>query len=475
MPQKVDTDLDTSGNVIRMSFLRSQPQWFAEPVLDTWDTNQSIQRVLEHVSALYHQWQNLPPGHFSPSSDPLWAETAKVLRDAGLPWHNNNLNMPEDIDKSWPFHFKDFERHVVLTKGARVDDKNAAGYVCNWTETNQYGIRAIQQELRRRIPHQQPLLVAGCIESKFSQSASQLLGLELLQLDCPWKDARDILEERTNGNRPIIAVTTLGNGLGEMDDFDALRQLSDDLPIYLHVDASRTFDYTTTMSPSDRKRLGLPRLLLRHPFENTKTRRGSEPTVAAATIVAAGMNNISPPPTTILKPRSLGTPFDEKVEYVRGTDSTLAGSRDALGPLLMCLQELRFGSSGIRQIYSRCQSNREALQETLKSQGVKVEAPPGSLDLVIKDVHLSKTTLTDMGLKRLKNDSYLATVQPSVTKQDVTALTGRLIGSKTPPSSPLSWLSTRPNEFPIAEHITGTIKSVVDHFRIVGKTSGGYL
>jgi hypothetical protein len=255
-----------------------------------------------------------------------------VLRNAGLPWHNNNLNLSEDIEKIWPFHFKDFEGHVVLTKGARVDDNNAAGYVFNWTETNQYDIRAIQKELRRQMPHQEPLLVAGCIESSISESTSQLFGLELLQLDRPWKDARDLLEERTDGSRPIIAIATLGNECGEMDDFDAIHQLSKDLPIYLHVDASRTFDYMTTMSASDRKRLGLPRLLLRHPFKDTKTRRNSEPTISAATIVEAGTNSVSPPPTVILKPHSLGAPSEVKVEYVRGTDGTLAGSRDALGP-----------------------------------------------------------------------------------------------------------------------------------------------
>lgn len=85
------------------------------------------------------------------------------------------------------------------------------------------------------------------------------------------------------------------------------------------------------------------------------------------------------------------------MKYVRGTGSTLAGSRDALGPLLMCLHELRFGSSGIREIYSQCQSNREALQETLESHDVKVEAPRRSLDLVIEDFHLSKTTQVNLG------------------------------------------------------------------------------
>lgn len=57
----------------------------------------------------------------------------------------------------------------------------------------------------------------------------------------------------------------------------------------------------------------------------------------------------------------------------------------------MSLQELCFGSSGIREIYSQCQVNREALQETIESHDVKVEGPASSLDRVIKDAHLSKS------------------------------------------------------------------------------------
>lgn len=117
------------------------------------------------------------------------------------------------------------------------------------------------------MPHQEPLLVAGCIESSISQSASELFGLELLQLDRPKKDARALLEERTDGSRPIITIATLGNECGEMDDFDAICQLSKDLPIYLHVDSSRTFDYMTTMSASDRSGLACLAILLRHPFK----------------------------------------------------------------------------------------------------------------------------------------------------------------------------------------------------------------
>ena len=117
------------------------------------------------------------------------------------------------------------------------------------------------------------------------------------------------------------------------------------------------------------------------------------------------------PPAVILKPRTLGAPSNVTVEYVRGTDSALAGSRDALGPLLMCLKELRFGSSGIRDVYGRCQSNREALCGMLHRFGVKVDAPRGSLDVIIESHQsLSESTQKVFGLRHLTKNLYLATV-----------------------------------------------------------------
>ena len=99
MPHAVDTDIYAHDNVIAKSFFESRTQWFDEPVLNAWATSPSVPKVLKQVNGLYHQWRKQPQGPFSPSSDPLWAETAKVQRDAGLPWHNNNLNLPEDVDK----------------------------------------------------------------------------------------------------------------------------------------------------------------------------------------------------------------------------------------------------------------------------------------------------------------------------------------------------------------------------------------
>lgn len=387
---------------------------------------------------------------------------------------SQSARAPEHIDKSWPFHFKNFERFVILTKGARVGDPEVTGYICNWAETNYYGIRAIQQELRHRIPDQRPLLVAGVIEVDVVEAAARLFGLELLRVGDGWKDTRDLLVQRSGGRRPIIIAATLGNSRGQTDDFSVIRRLSQELPIFLHVDASRTFDYMTTLSHAERQRLGVPKLVLTHPFDDSGPEKYSETIIAAATIVAGGTNCVNPPPTAILKPRSLGTPSEVKVEYVRGTDSTLAGSRDAIGPLWMCLQELRFGASGLRGIYLRCANNRRTMGNLLASRGVKVEAPPFSLDLIIHNVSLSTSSLKQWGLVSLSEGSYLLTVQPSITVSDVQGLLHDLTGHSIHHPCPRWLWPVNPSDSAKTRESIQIVKTVVDHFRAVGPRSGGY-
>lgn len=128
-------------NTIERTFLEGRQQWIEEPVVSQWSVNDpDIATVLEELNRLYEQWRASGPGPFCPFSDPLWLQTCEVLRDAGLPWLNNNLHLPDEIDPSWPFQSKHFEREAVIAKGARVGDENPSGYVCNWSEGNLYAI-----------------------------------------------------------------------------------------------------------------------------------------------------------------------------------------------------------------------------------------------------------------------------------------------------------------------------------------------
>jgi hypothetical protein len=113
-------------------------------------------------------------------------------------------------------------------------------------------------------------------------------------VDGDFEGAQQLLTQSTGGQRPVLFAANIGNAAGEMDDFRAIGRLSKVLPLFLHVDASRTLDHITTLSTPARKRLGLPQLKFRHPHLDAPSTE--EDTIPAASIVASGMNSIYPPP-----------------------------------------------------------------------------------------------------------------------------------------------------------------------------------
>ncbi|MCJ1461293.1 hypothetical protein MMC28_011675 [Mycoblastus sanguinarius] len=468
-------------NVIEKAFLGGRSRWMEEPVIAQWTTPDfKLSKILMEINTLYQQWSHANSAPFFPFSDPLWLQTCSLLRDAGLPWYNTHLNLPDEIDPSWPFHFKDFERQAVLLKGARVGDNEPAGYVCSSDEANLYGIRALQQELRVQRPTQKPLLVAARIEPRVVQSAACIFGMELYQVNDDWELAMKKILERNLGQRPVIFAATLANDQGQMDDFNAISRLSRAVSLFLHVDAARSFDYLTTLSASARKRLGLPRLMLRHPYldyriELDHVENHNDSIINASTIVAGGMNWTYPPSVVVLKPRMLGTPSSHIVEYVRGTDGTLAGSRDALGPLLVCLQELRFGIGGIRNIYSKCEHNRRAFSKMLSMRNIAFETPTASLDMIIHPCRPPTPSLQRAwGFVPLADGKFLITMQPSVGVSHLENLATLLSTESFSESVKPSYRSTKEDDYPLSAEILETLQSRVASWRTTAVSSGGY-
>ena len=89
----------SSNGIITKSFLHGQSQWIDEPVISQWrNPSSKLLATLDDVDRLYHEWRQTEPAPFNPFLDRLWMQSAATLREAGLPWHNNNLNMPDAID-----------------------------------------------------------------------------------------------------------------------------------------------------------------------------------------------------------------------------------------------------------------------------------------------------------------------------------------------------------------------------------------
>ncbi|KAK6542001.1 hypothetical protein TWF694_007773 [Orbilia ellipsospora] len=430
--------LSTSENSVAASFLKdniedificSRNQWIDDPVISQWrHSSHPVNSIIKEVSALHRSWSDMEQQPFSPTSDPLWRETGSMLTRIGLPWFNNQLSMPDEIDTSWPFHFKSYEQRLVREKGSRVGNQNASGYVCTSDEANCYCIRALQQELRVSHPNFRPLLVYDNFERRILHSVETMFGLQTHHLNLSRSveyNCSNLKQVTEGGRRPIIFAATLASIKGTFDDLTTICKIveSSSIPTLLHVDASRNFDYITTLPEEKRRQLGVEKIILSiRPSDHSL--RLDDSSVIASSIVAGGANHTDPALTVALKPSALGGE-QVRVAYIRAFDSTLAGSRDAISALWVALQEIRFGLFGFREIYRHCASMRSLLLRALKERGVIATAPCYSLDVVFHRC----TPKQAYGLKILggirisdKLDDVLITVQPSVKPSDIKAL-----------------------------------------------------
>ncbi|KAB8259716.1 pyridoxal phosphate-dependent transferase [Aspergillus pseudonomiae] len=442
-----DSEFSQSPGSIVNAFLSGQHQWMDQPIIKRWALQPPD--ILQKVNTLFWQWKRQTIGPFSPLCDKMWMTTAEALCHAGLPWHSNNVNMPNEIDPTWPLHFKHFEQQVVGAKGARVGDMEALGYVCTWDEATQYAIRSLQQELRGRIMDRRPLLLGARMDPTLLNSTAQMLGLEYLHvLDDDWHGAKYRLCRDFGAQHPVIVASTLGNMKGQSDNFDAICEFLAEYPGVLHVDASRNFDFLTTLADGERKKKGVRRLALRRPCLKNNPIEGG--TINAATIVAGGMNTTYPPYVVVLRPQTLGSLYRPLVEYVRGTDSTISGSRDSIPPLLAYLQELRFGSCG-----------------------VTFDKPPGLLDIVVQtETKISNMEQQRWGLLWLEDGKYLFTLQPSVTHGDMVGLVRTLSGHCI--ESKMEFMPVKESDYPLPHRVSRQIRQIVRNWRVVSKFSGGY-
>ena len=417
---------------IQQTFQEFQSQWIDDPIIRQWrDPDHRVHQVLSDVNELYRTWTTRRHPPFHPSANPLYRQIGRTLADVGLPWHNNQINMPDEVDTSWPFHFKSFERKVIRAKGARLGDPLASGYVCNYSEANLYCIRALQQELRERCPTREPLLVYEHFNEKLVRSAEVFFGLEPHRLRLSDVGSAAIPSLRTvtaNCTRPIIFTATLGNDSGKADNLGMLLEISKDFPVILHIDASRNFDYVTTVPDTTRDELGIPRLALRMKALDGPL-LSDDGAVLASTIVAGGLNLDISAPAIALKPATLGGQ-SVQVEYTRASDSALAGSRDAISILWLALQEIQLGESGYRSMYQRCAEARDQLVRTLHSRGMRATTSPYSLDVIINACSEDQAErLRGLGGVLTEESHVILGFQPPLTMDDTNTVLQTLFPS----------------------------------------------
>lgn len=401
-----------------------------------------------------------------------------MLADVGLPWHNNQINMPDEIDTSWPFHFKSFELEVLRAKGARVGDPAASGYVCNHSEANLYCIRALQQELRERYPAGKPIVLFDHFSTKLMKSAEAFFGLESHRVNLSQsKDEvlRDVKEAAADGNRPIIFAATVGNANGETDNMEVICEISNVLPLILHVDAARNFDYITTLPESHRLQLGIAKFTLGVKALN-QSLRSQDGFVIAGTIVAGGLNLNASASTVALKPATLGGKH-ARVAYTRASDSTLAGSRDAVSVLWLALQELQFGEPGYRNMYQHCAEVRTEVIRILQSRDVPTTASPYSLDITIKASSIEqRERLVGIGGTLTEKGEVLFAIQPGVKLEDANSILEIMLSTERLNHIDIPITIYSGNQVPYSIHpdVLNGLQTTIDSWKIATRSAAGY-
>lgn len=397
-----------------------------------------INQVLASAGHLLQTWQSAPQPVFAPSPSPIWTDTGRRLAAAGLPWHNNQINLPDETDSAWPFHFKALEARVLRRLGARVGMPEPSGYVSDPAEANCYCVRALQRELRVTFPGRRPVLLHDRFDAELVRMFGEFFGLETHRVDLSssWPDngARQEEEEgeedvetrvmrvTAQGTRPIIFAVSTATAEAECDDLAAVARLSEKFAVLLHVDASRNFDYLTAMPAGRRHQYGLETLAL-----GTK-RRPEEPlrspldgSITAGTIVAGSLHHRSRHgPVAALKPPSLGGGRGTRVAYIRSYDSTLGGSRDAIAPLWLSVAEARLGDRGAGEVCRHLEELQTALLTALEAVGVPAYAPPYCPDVVVQScTEAQRQRLLDLGGVPTDRGTVVLCVQPQLTVESL--------------------------------------------------------
>ncbi|KAI3325097.1 PLP-dependent transferase [Xylariaceae sp. AK1471] len=477
----LSTSLTSSvdSDVIQKTFEGSKSRWIDDLVISQWrDPEHKIHGVLSEVNDLYHDWRTAELAPFALCPDPLWLDTGRALTSVGLPWHTNQVNLPDEIDSSWPFHFKKFEAQILREKGARVGDPNPSGYVTSYDEANLYCIRALQQELRERFPTRRPVLVYDHFDTRLIVSAGKLFGLEVrhMSLSSTMERLRqELLDATSNGTRPLIFAASLYNATAKYDDLSVISELSQAFPLILHVDAFRSFDYITVFPHTGDQRPGSEKLTLAV-RDLKQPLRADDKSILASTIVAGGLNHSHHDPAIALKPTLLGEK-PTRVAYVRAFDSTLSGSRDAIAPLWLALYEKRLGDHGLRELCQYLVSLRSFVLRILELQYIPAATSPYSPDIVVRSCTKSqKKWLLRLGGTIIAKEEIILSMNPRFSAISFHSLLPTELalpcGNRTNETVPRykDFVSL----YPLPKDILNEIQTTIQSWQVISRSKVGY-
>ena len=256
---------------------------------------------------------------------------------AVLPFLEHSLNNVGD-----PFHSSNyksnthgFEREVINRFAGllRINPEEAWGYVTSGgTEGNMYGLYLARELFPNAMfyfseeTHYSVLKNVRLLNARYIMIKRQETG------EIDYDDLYDMI--RVHRDVPAVVMATIGTTMrGGVDDIDRIRNILSDLAVsssYIHADAA------------------LSGMIL--PFVDDPQPFGFDAGVDSISVSGHKLIGAPLPCGVVLTKRSHVERVGRAIELVGVRDTTLSGSRSAMGPLMMWYAFARHGDEGFRKL-----------------------------------------------------------------------------------------------------------------------------
>lgn len=314
-----------------------------------------------------------------------------MINNIGDPYEaNTNVSETHDLEQ---------ELIQFFAKLLRADEDNYWGYITNGgSESNLYGLY-ISRELYPKA------MVYYSESTHYSVNKNiHLLNIPSIVIrsqengEMDYDDLYNTLQ--FNRHRPAIVLTTFGTTMTEAkDDISEVATILKKLAIHdhhIHCDAALSGAYGHFIEP-------------RVPFDMAD---------GADSIAISGHKFIgSPFPCGIvLTKKNLRDRIAKGVSYIGSSDTTITGSRNGHGPILLWYAIQKMGIEGLRTRYLECLRISDYCLAALQNLGIPAWKNPGAITVVLPKV--SKQIRSKWQIATSDEVSHVICM-PGVTKEKI--------------------------------------------------------
>ena len=316
-----------------------------------------LDRLLDEVQAAGEQQAGYPTNQIFDYAA-LLPFLEHSLNNVGDPFHASNYKSNSHA----------FERDVIhrFAELLRVDPDDAWGYVTSGgTEGNMYGLYLARELFPNAIfyfseeTHYSVLKNVRVLNVRYIMIKRQENG------EIDYDDLRDMV--RVHRDVPAVIMASVGTTMrGAVDDIVRIRAILTDLAVtnsYIHADAA------------------LSGMIL--PFVDDPQPFGFDAGVDSVSVSGHKLIGAPLPCGVVLTRRAHVERVGRVIELVGVRDTTLSGSRSAMGPLMIWYAFARYGDGGFRRLVSGMLDTAEYAVRQFNDRGISAWRHRNSVTVVL--------------------------------------------------------------------------------------------